>query len=1145
MMIRRRPLIVPATRPPLLVALSLIAAGPAADAASGERPARPDVLSAEPSGLRAGAARRRHAGRANSIKRCVLALCLFLCGVAAALAQQDQGSITGIVTDGTGAALPGATVTARDKGTGVVTTTVTNSSGAFTLTPLKIGGYAVAAAMDGFRSAEFEDVSLHAQSRVRLDFKLELGPRAEKIVVTHEAPLLEKESPTLAHVIQEREIRGLPLNTRNFQFLAVLAPGVLPAQGHRDQEGGFNAHGQWATQNNFILDGIDNNSQILGLEDRKAQVLVPSLDAVQEFSIQTSNYSAEFGRNAGAVMNVSIKSGTNELHGTAYDFIRDDVFDSRDAFDYNDRDGDGKPDPEELNQHQLGFTIGGPIVRNKTFFFASVEVLRTRSSESVLATVPTPGERQGIFDPRLVTLRDPATGGPFPDNTVPRSRWDPVAANLVNLWPQPNFSGPTRENYTASIPHTRDRYQYDVRVDHDFSGSDKAFLRFSYMDNKGSDPGPFPLPAVGAQTSDQTRSRDSAQSLVVSQTHFFSPTLINEARFGLSRLVVENIPFSTDHPNERYGLKVPFDPTITGLTRLTFTGGLPYTLLGEAAFNPLYKVSKTWQFLDNLTLLKGKHALKAGVDFRWLEAFNDGIAQTRGVFNFNGKFTGASLADFLLGMTNSRQLSTRQLVDLREQDYLFYLLDNWRVSSKLAISLGLRYELSSPMYDAQNRASTLDLGVYPAQVKVIKAAETGNSWSDRALVDTDTNNLAPRIGFAWQAAHKWTIRGAGGIFFGTTGGGLGASSRPVFNWPFFRNVTANSTPTVSAGQLRDGIADDFLGTPTTMPGNLAWQVWSRDFQLPTIGQWNLSVQRQLTTSTVLTMSYVGSATRHLPRAYNINNAPIGPPATERQRRPVPSLGNVTLREPSGSSSYNGLETTLDKRFSRGVRFTLSHTWSHSIDDVQELFGAEGGVVQDTRNLAGDRGSSGFDRRHRISGSWLVELPVGRGRRFLGRGGVANAILGGWDVSGLLSWQTGRVFDVSVPDPTTSLGVSSSNWRADRVPGVDPYAAKRSTQHWIVRDAFAIPRGADGAFRFGNMARNSLVGPRYFNLDLGLAKTVRLWADNKLQLRVEAFNATNHPSYGLPVSNIASPDFGKIASTASTPRQLQFGVKFVY
>jgi hypothetical protein len=1065
-----------------------------------------------------------------------------LMSLVTASAQQDMGSVTGTVRDTSGAVLPGVRVIATELATSVLTETTTNAEGLYTLPALKIGHYRVAAELSGFKRAVADSVQISAQSRVRVDLQLELGAMTEEVSVKADAPLLQTETSLLARVLREDEIKELPLNGRNFQQLAVLAAGVLPAFGHRDREGGFNSHGQWATQNNFILDGIDNNSQVLGMEDRKAQVLIPSLDAVQEFQIQTSNYSAEFGRNAGAVMNVSIKSGTNQVKGTAYEFARHDRFDSRDAFTYADRDGDGKADPEELRQHQLGITIGGPIRANRTFFFASVEALRSRATEGSSVTVPTLLERQGIFAPAIVTIRDPTTGQPFPGNTIPRNRWDPVAAGLIGLFPEPNFVGTTRDNYVSSPKHARDRYQYDLRLDHNFTGSDKVFARLSRMDVRDDREGPLPPPAVGAPNNETSLNNNQAHSLALSATRIVGPHVVNEARFGFNALETDKYPLVADAVNEQFGLRVVAPQPVSGLARMTLSGALGYVTLGDATFTPNYKLSRTFQVLDNLTLIRGRHSLKTGVDLRWIQADIVGAPQTRGIFNFNGKFTGSSLGDFLLGMTNTRQFSTFQQGDLRERNFMFYVQDDWKIGPRLTFNLGMRYELSSPMFDTADRMTTLDLSAIPS-FRVVRAGEAGDSWSSRGLVDTDPNNWAPRLGFAWQPGSRWSVRGAAGVFYGTTGGGLGASSRLINNWPIFRDVTIRSTPTRSAGQLADGLDPSVLGSTDVMPDNLNWNVWARDFKLPMVEQWNLSLQRQLGSELTGTVSYVGSSSLYLPRSFNMNSADIGPPATERQRRPIPSLGTVTFRETSAEASYHGMEATLDKRLSAGLQFSLAYTWSRSIDDVAELFGAEGGIVQDIRNLPGDRGNSGFDRRHRFSGSSVYESPFGAGRRWLGNGGTLGKILGGWQMSAIISMQSGRYFDVTLPDPTTLLGVTTSNWRVDLVG--DPRPANPGPDGWLNPAAFAVPRNPDGSYRFGNLRRNSLLGPGYFNLDGGLMRNFRLGAGRRLQLRWEVFNATNHPSYGLPTTNLLSRDFGTIRGTVGNPRQMQFGLKFIY
>ena len=385
---------------------------------------------------------------------------------------------------------------------------------------------------------------------------------------------------------------------------------------------------------------------------------------------------------------------------------------------------------------------------------------------------------------------------------------------------------------------------------------------------------------------------------------------------------------------------------------------------------------------------------------------------------------------------------------------------------------------------------------------------------------------------------------AGGVFYGMPKG-VGGALHLLTNWPHSRSVTVPSTLTRSAGQLADGMELTLLGSTTDMPANLAWNVWSPDFTTPTITQWNVNIQRQLARSWLLTTAYVGSSSRHLQRLFNVNAAGPGDVATERQRRMIPELGVITVTESSGSASYHGLETTVEKRLSHGVQGSVSYTWSHSIDDALEAFGAENSVwIQDWRNRRGDRGNSGFDRRHRLVGHVLVDLPFGPGQPWLANGGFLGRLFGGWHVSAIVSAQSGGYFDVSILD-ANRLGITTgtSVWRPDVVE--DPRVPNPTANAWIQEKAFAVPQNADGTYRYGNHGRNSLEGPGYFNIDASLTREVRLGAGQRMQFRWDVFNVTNHPSYGVPDANLGSPDFGTIRTTVSSPRQMQFGLKFLF
>jgi hypothetical protein len=1007
-----------------------------------------------------------------------------------------------------------------------------------------IGRYRVSIEVPGFRRAISDEIQVHANTRSRLDVQLELGPITNTISVRSPAPLLQTDTSSLSHTIGASQIGQLPMNGRNFSQLATLSAGVLPAFGHVQRESGFNSNGQWAIQNNYLLDGVDNNSQVIGIQDRKAQVLVPNIDAIQEFQVQTSNYTAEFGRGAGAVVNVSIKSGTNTIHGTAHEFFRSDIFDARDAFDYFDRSGDGKADPNALQQHQFGFTAGGPIRKSRTFYFASLEITSINTEENRLLAVPALGERSGIFDPKVVVVRDPATGTPFPGNTIPRERWDPVAAQLVELWPTPNFEGSTRANHSSNPAHERLRGQYDVRLDHMFSSRDRMFVRGSWMDFSGERLGSFPAPGLGAGNNDFARDDNTAYNVALSETHVFGSSVVHEVRLGVNSLRTNKQPLGRGYPNEDLGLHVANPSGIEGLSRINLGGSLSYAPLGDFQFNPNDKTAGTFQVLDNLSIARGAHTIKTGADLRWVRSDSIGAQFARGIFTFNGRFTGASFGDFLLGMTSARQLSTVQAGNLRERDYMVYAQDDWRIAQQLTLNLGLRYELASPRFDTLDRMSALDSSVFP-EVRVIRAGEAGRSWSDRALVGTDTNNWAPRIGLAYQPSQRWTTRAAWGLFYGTPKG-TGVATYLLNNWPASREVTVPSSATRSAGQLADGIDASLLGSATQMPSDLSWSVWSPDFTGPTISQWNLTLQRQLGASWVVTTAYVGSSSRHLQRVYNVNGAGPGDSRTERDRRMIPSLGAIMMTDSSASASYHGLQATLDKRLSHGWQGSLSYTWSHSIDDVTEPAGAEGNlVVQDWRNLRNSRGNSGFDRRHRIAAQGVVDLPFGGGRRWLRRGGPLDRLLSDWQLSGIVSAQSAAWFDITILDPTNRLGVTpgSSAWRPDLVGA--PVVPHPTADTWLDPAAFAIPQNPDGTYRYGDLGRNTLPGPRYFNVDAALTKDIRLRGTRRLQIRWEVFNLTNHPSLGLPNAELGNADFGTIRSTLSTPRQMQFGVKFLF
>jgi hypothetical protein len=1056
--------------------------------------------------------------------------------------QQDMGYITGLVTDPTGAVIPGAVVTVTETATGIRTTASATGTGNYTAGPLKIGVYEVSVEKDGFKRAVARNVPISAQDRRRVDLVLELGQVTESVTTIAQAPLLETESATVGHVVEQQVIRQLPLNNRNFQMLALLAAGTVPAVVTRDQAGGFNSHGQGAYENNFIVDGVDNNSYGFAFEDRKAQVVIPSLDAVQEFKVETSNYSAEFGRTGGSVMNVSIKSGTNGLHGTLYEYLRNDIWDSRDTFSYVDRDGDDRADPPVLRQNQFGGTLGGPILRNRTFFFGSFEALRLRQPQSFLETVPTADERRGVFNPAIHgALRDPATNQPFPGNVIPESRMDPVTARLANLWPLPNFAGSgARSNYVSATPWKQSSDQIDARVDHNFNDNNKLFARVSVTDTQNERYPSLPPPARGGQGFEWNRFNNPARSAALSYTRIVSPSMVNEARLGFSRLNVIATPFAEEWLGADYGIRIPRpDERITGLPRFTFGGRFGYTSIGESLFAPTQKIGENRQILDNLTWIRRSHTVKAGIDLRFTRADNFSAQSAPGDFNFNGRYTGVSFADFLLGWTNSFTQTNLQYVDGRFRSYMFYLQDDWKVTANLTLNLGVRYELTTPMWDTRNRQNKIILDPGQAYGTLLTAKE--GSIYDRALIHNDTNNWAPRAGLAWRFAGKWTARAGAGLFYGGIDR-IGTGARMMANWPFAVQKGIASTPARPALLVKDGVEADFLDPGTTMPSNLNLFHWPDNFPITQVAQWNASLQRQLTGDTVLEVAYVGSSTSYVRDNYNWNAPYLGDPATEIQRRAFPNINQIQYHSPQGHSSFHGLDVQLEKRYSRGFNFSVGYGWGHALSNVGEQWGPDVGM-QDVWNWDNNRATTGFSIRHRFVTSYIWELPFGSGRRWLNRGGAANLLLGGWQFSGITTMRSGLVYNPTLPNPQANLGTAKvQQWRPDRIGGGK--VANPHPDGWFDPAAFVRPCDASGC-RLGNAGANILTSGGQINTDFGLSKYFPLSERFRLQLRGESFNVFNTPAFGRPTANLDSPDAGKVRGTVSTPRVMQWALRLEF
>ncbi len=666
-----------------------------------------------------------------------------------------------------------------------------------------------------------------------------------------------------------------------------------------------------------------------------------------------------------------------------------------------------------------------------------------------------------------------------------------------------------------------------------------------------------PLPGIarGGVGNDRALDDNDGDHLTASWSHVASPTLINEVRVGYKYLKVNKVQQAAPQSelNAQYGLRgLNEDPSILGLPRIQLTGGLAHIGLGGSNNLPNGKISSTWQFLDNVTMIRGNHSFKMGVDIR--HDFSDilGSQSATGTFRFNSRYTGIALGDALLGWVDRGTSGTTIDAEMTFDSYMAYFQDDWKLTPTLTLNLGIRYELTTPWVEREDRMNRVAFEPGPDFGRIIRAGELGSTYQDRALISLDKNNVAPRVGFAWQPGQSWTVRGSGGVFYGGSQG-LGASARMLRNFPFVAVVQQRGSSSRPVFLLQDGFPADFLGnldapveTVDDLPNNSVMRTWAEDFPMPMVYQWNFSVQRQLSDSMALTTAYVGSSSLYQQFSYNINAPGIGPSDTERQRRPYfPRLNGLTYRSPAAHGSYHGLETTLTRRLANGLAFTTAYTWSHAISQTAELFVAgDNGGPQDISCFACERGSSSNDTRHRLVNSYMINLPFGKGKRFLNRSGFLDALFGGWQMTGILSLQTGQYYDLTIANATAELGTNGVGaWRPNvigdhRLPSPTPNL-------WLNPDAFEIPRDSSGSPTFGNLGRNALQEDGIFNWDVGLMKNFQLTERFRLQFRWEVFNVTNHPSYGTPNTNFSSPDVGKITSTLGLPRQQQLGVRFSF
>ena len=1092
--------------------------------------------------------------------------------------QQITGSIRGTVVDPSGAIVQAATVTAKQTETGLTRSSVTDRQGEYVLVELPIGHYQLEVRAPGFQKYLQQGISLDVNESATVGIHLKLGAETQQVEVSADAALVQSTVSSLGQTVMEHEILDLPLDGRNFSQLGTLQPGVVPltpglleAGGPARQNQAYAVDGQRPESNNFMIDGADNVSAVDG-----GFVLKPPIDAIAEFKILSHNANAEFGRNTGSTTNIVTRSGSNSFHGAAWEFLRNDAMDSSDYFTRS---------VQPLKQNQFGATFGGPILKDKTFFFGYYEGFRNRQGETVPATVPSVAERQGDFAEECTDLSgasfDPSTGlcsnpqgqltffgTPVPFNQMTLfTPIDPIATNVLPFFPMPNQGA---NGFIATQTLIENNDQFGVRLDHYLSRVDTLNFRYMYSSGPTTDP----LSPVGANVPGfPVGEDDRAQNFVAQETHIFSSNTIAVARFSYLR----NKFLLDEHLNHESPTDLGFQytPTLPSAAGPPFIQVGGYASVGDPITGPRNTFQNTFDASGSVSWIHGRHDFKFGGGYR-----RDQINALQGIAS-NGFFV---FANFPYSDGFASFLSGNPVVflqgggnfdrEIRDRALNAYAQDDYKVNSRLTLNVGLRYELPFPATENNNQ---VNLFVPGAQSKVLPNAPAGLLYPGdpgvpAGLIPTQKTAFAPRFGVAWdpRGDTKTVVSAAYGIFYEPYYTGEGGPLQDPVSSPPYLKTQQISFPVNS-------FANPFY-TPNpfgqAFPEPMTLLVVARNLHLPYAQDWNLNIQRSFGEDWLLQVGYVGTTGVRLPRFIEGNPA-VFIPGVDSSGNPLSNENNVnqrriysgcTLAQPNNcvyssvgeiagiaNSSYNALEASLRKRFGHGLSFLASYTWSHSIDDVSSFnitgsasqpVAGENDLAQNPFNLGAERGPSMFDARHRLVLSYQWSLP------FLEHSSAwYGKVFGNWQLNGILTAMSGTPFtvfdsnDVSLQGQAPEISGFSSN--RPNIVG-NPNSGPRTVAEWFNTGAFQqLQPDPLGRFQvFGDEGRNAVLGPRYVNWDASAFKNIRLTESKELQFRGELFNVLNHTNFRLPVSDIESPTFGQVQSDVS-PRVIQVALKFLF
>lgn len=1129
--------------------------------------------------------------RVSQRQFCLTAATLLLLA-AGQLSGQTLGTFTGEVKDPSGAAVNGAKVTVRNIATNGIRDVTTNQDGIYVIPALVPGLYDVKAELSGFKSATRTSVELQVQQTARVDFTLEVGQVSEVVEVSGNAQLLTTENATVGTVVEQKRITDLPLNGRNFLSLVALSPNVTYGFNQAAQAAGrqggtrsqitMSVSGARSAWSNYTLDGITNTDINFNL-----YIVLPSVEALQEFKVQTGIFPAEFGRGAGQI-NVSTKGGSNQYHGSAFEFLRNDKLDARPYF-FKDPESPTQTAPLKppYRQNQYGGTLSGPVWipkllngRDRIFFMANYEGFKSRTTSTNFFTSMTPEMRRGDFSVVTTPLQDPLTrvrtgttiiSSAFPNNQIPASRISAGSALLLNEFaPLPNLpqTGLPNRNYQYLAKTPVDKDQFTGRIDFNESAKSQWFGRYSWTDELTTTPG-VKLNGTILYT--------RASQWVLANTRVFSSSKVNEFRFGYNSLFnnISQELSGVDNVNAKLNTPIKVtDPNSFGIPDVNITGST-LSRFGNDANGPFNIDNQVYQVVDNFSWIRGKHNFRFGGEWRYNRFLQIGNEFARGRFTTNGSFTanantltgGYTGADFLLGNFSTIEAAVALAQgDFRNNEISFYVDDTYKVTPRLTINWGIRYELAQPLLDKFGLQPNFQLrealppGNQPDASKHPVLVRTGNGdfyenlafrftgpvqlardgrLGDR-LIKTDYNNFAPRLGIAYSPSSNWSIRAGVGIFYSQE------SKNSIFDMS--RAAGGRANPVIDQQGVPSLTYSNFINTAQLPVSFAPGLTWGAQYDLPTTYtmQYLLNVQRSLGKSSTLEVGYTGNQSRKL--AFLINaNAPAPGITTFDAREPYPEWHGIQYLTGSGIANYNAFSTKLSQRFGTSLTTLFSYTWSKALDENSAIRGTGADfTLMNQRCRSCDYGYAGYNVPHRFVSSILYNLPFGKGRQFLNRGGVVNQIVGGWQLSTITTVQNGTSIVTESWDAAgMGAGFPHSN-RLNCVAGVSPVAGDPNPDRYFVREAFTNVT----AGQFGNCARNNLRAPSTWNIDFSTMKDFRIKEGHALQFRMEMFNAPNHPAWGRPSaawgSQGATPaaSFGRIRSTSQL-RQIQFALKYYF